>query len=128
MDELIKIIFGDYTTVELIGFLWFFVIGYLAYGLFEATGRDVNGKKTPKKWKWGFWLKDNIRRYITTIICTYLLFRFYVEFVGHEFTYFEAVMLGLLGDGAAAAIKKRVKGVGANRQKLMAKYNNEEAG
>ena len=46
-------------------------------------------------------------------------FRFYVEFVGHEFTYFEALMVGLIGDGVGAKVKKRIKHVQADREKLM---------
>lgn len=125
MDELLKVIFGDYTTVELLGFLWFFIIGYAAYGLVETNRRDVNGNKTPKKWSWNFWLKDNLRRYITTLLCTYILFRFYTEFIGHEFNYFEALVTGLLGDGVAAIMKKKLKIVAGNREKLMTDQNNE---
>lgn len=109
-EELLNIIVGgNYTTVQLLGFLWFFIVGYIIYGLTEATGRDVNSKRTPKNWNWKFWFYDNWRRYITTILCTYVLFRFYTEISGHPFGYFDAVSLGLIGDGISATIKKRVK-------------------
>lgn len=119
MNEIFEVIFGAYAWIQIFGFTWFLAIGYIIYGLNEATGRDVLSKNTPKKWKWRFWIKDNWRRYLVTFLSTYIMFRFYVEFVGHEFTYFEALMMGLIGDGIGAAAKKRIKTVQANRERLM---------
>lgn len=124
MDELIKIIFGDFTVMQLLGFLWFFIVGYIVYGLIETTGRDVNSPNTPKKWSWKFWLKDNLKRYLATIILSYAFFRFYGEISGHPFAYIDAFTLGLLGDGAAAVIKGRFKTFQADRAKLMLEEKN----
>ena len=123
MGEIFEVIFGAYTWIQLFGFSWFLLIGYVIYGLNEATSRDVLSVKTPKKWKWKFWIRDNWRRYLVTILTTYIMFRFYIEFVGHEFTYFEALMMGLVGDGIGATAKKRVNIVKANREKLMKAEN-----
>jgi len=124
MGELLKVIFGDYTSIELFGYLWFFAIGYLIYGLTETSGRDKNSPNTPTKWNWMFWVKDNWRRYLTTILCSYVLFKFYTEISGHPFGNFDAVSLGLIGDGIAATVKKRVKMVGADREKIMTNISN----
>jgi hypothetical protein len=118
MDEFFKIIFGDFTVVQLLGYLWFFLIGYFIYGLTEISGRDVQSPATPKKWSWKFWFYDNWRRYLTTLLCTYVLFRFYTEISGHPFGNIDAVTLGMIGDGVAATIKERVKAFGADREKL----------
>lgn len=128
MSEIFEVIFGTYTQVQLFGYLWFLIIGYIIYGLNETTSRDTLSKVTPKKWKWLFWIKDNWRRYLVTILTTYIMFRFYVEFVGHEFTNFEALMMGLIGDGIGATAKNRVAIVKANREKLMQLHNEEEIG
>lgn len=128
MGEFLKIIFGDFTWIQLIAYLWFFIIGYIIYGLTEATGRDIKSLATPVKWSWKFWFFDNWRRYLTTLLCTYVLFRFYTEVSGHPFGYFDAVSLGLIGDGVAATMKKRVKGIGADREKLMADMATEDKG
>jgi hypothetical protein len=122
MSELLKTIFGEYTTVQLLGYLWFFLVGYIIYGLTEATGRDVKSPNTPIKWNWRFWFYDNWRRYLTTILCSYILFRFYIEVSGHPFGNFDAVGLGLIGDGIAATLKERVKAIGADRKQLMTEY------
>ena len=119
MNEIFEVIFGAYTWIQIFGFSWFLAIGYIIYGLNEASNRDKLGTATPKKWKWRFWLKDNWRRYLVTFLSTYIMFRFYVEFVGHEFTYFEALMMGLIGDGIGATAKNKISMVKANREKLM---------
>jgi hypothetical protein len=128
MHEFFKHIFGDYSFFQLLSFGWFFIIGYVTYGLTEATGRDVKSKNTPVEWSWKFWLKDNRRRYLTTILCTYVLFMFYDKFSGHPFGDFDALTLGLLGDGIAATLKKRVGLIAGNREKLMEEYKDEERG
>ena len=121
MKEFIEIVFGDYSTAQLFGFVWFFLIGYILYGLTEVTGRNVESPNTPKKWSWKFWFKDNMKRYVVTILTTYILFRFYVEFSGHEFGNFDALTLGLIGDGIGATAKKRIKKVMVDRKKIMEK-------
>lgn len=119
MKEIINIIFGDYSLTQLFGYIWFFIIGYLIYGLNETTGRDIKSKKTPEKWSWKFWFHDNWKRYLTTILCTYILFRFYSEMCGHELSYYDMLGIGIIGDGLAATLKKRVSLIGVDRQKLM---------
>lgn len=123
-EELLLRIFGDYTLVDLISYSWFILVGYGLYALIETTGRDVKSKNTPKKWSWNFWLRDNWRRYIVTILCTYALFRFYTEFNGTVFTDFDAFTIGVLGDGIAAVAKKRIKGL-SNRNDYKDKENEQ---
>jgi hypothetical protein len=126
MNEIIKILFGEFTFAQLFGYLWFFIIGYIIYGLTEVTGRNPQSPATPVKFSWKFWFHDNWRRYLTTILCTYILFRFYAEVNGQTFTYFDAVTLGLIGDGIAATVKNRFKTVGGNRSGLTTKINEEQ--
>lgn len=133
IEDFIKHIFGGYELFQIMSFIWFFFIGYFIYGLTETSGRNIESKSTPKKWSWKFWYKDNRKRYLTSILCTYVLFRFYTEFVGHPMTDFEALMLGMIGDGIGATAKKRVKLVAGDREKLMkdseiSGVNNNEEG
>ena len=123
MNEIFKIIFGDYTFIQLFGFVWFFIIGYVINSLTETTGRDIKGKNTPEKWSWKFWFHDNWRRYVVTILSTYVLFRFYVQFVDTPLNDFEMLMMGLIGDNIGATAKRRIGIVKANREKLMANPN-----
>mgnify|MGYP005847703491 CR=1 FL=1 len=126
MEEFINIIFGNYSLVQLLAYAWFFIIGYVIYGLIETTGRDKNSIKTPRKWSWKFWFRDNWRRYLLTILCSYVFFRFYTELSGHPFGDFDAITLGLLGDGLGATIKKRIKGINGNREELTTQIKREQ--
>lgn len=127
MNEIFKIIFGEGVTFyELFAYLWFFGIGYFIYGVTETTGRDKSSKATPRKWSWKFWAMDNWRRYIITILTTYILFRFYNEISGHPFGYFDAVTMGMLGDGIGATVKKRVLNLNGEREKIMTSIDEEE--
>ena len=47
MSELLKTMFGEYTSIQLLGYLWFFLIGYIIYFLTETTGRNVQNPHTP---------------------------------------------------------------------------------
>jgi hypothetical protein len=125
MNEIFKIIFGDYTFVQLFGFIWFFIIGYIIYGLTETIGRDKTSIITPPKWNFNFWFKDNWRRYLVTFLSTYVYFRFYIQFVGHPLANFDALTIGLIGDGIGALLKKKVKAFSADRVKLMKEYNED---
>lgn len=128
MSEFVKIIFGEFTWMQLFAYAWFFVIGYLIYGLNETTARDVTSPNTPKKWSWKFWFFDNWKRYLTTILCSYVFFRFYNEISGHAFGYIDAVTLGMIGDGVAVSIKERLALFAKDREKIMAKMKPEEIG
>lgn len=120
-EFIVETILGGYTIQNVLGFLWFFIIGYVIYGLNETNDRNIESENTPKKWSWKFWIGDNWKRYIVTILSTYIMFRFYVEIVGHEFSNFEALMMGMIGDGIGSKAKKKVSNISANRQKLMKK-------
>lgn len=126
-NEIFNIIFGNVTLLKLFGYVWFFIIGYIIYGLTETTGRDEDSPNTPRQWNWKFWFLDNWRRYLSTILCTYILFRFNAEISGtmQDFSYFDAVTLGLVGDGISATIKKRVKSLADDRKNLMIRLENE---
>lgn len=125
MNEFFSIVLGGYSIFQIFGFIWFFVVGYIIYALTETTGRDIKSKNTPKKWYWKFWFFDNWRRYLLTIFITYVYFIFYTQISGHSFENFDALLLGLVGDGTGALIKKRVKYLTKNRKKLMNDINEE---
>ena len=119
MGELFIRLFGGYTLVDLLSYGWFMLIGYIINALLETTGRDIKSKNTPEKWNWKFWVKDNWRRYIFSVLSTYLLFRFYIELIGHPFSDFEALLVGYTGDGISGNLKRRIKILSANRVKIM---------
>ena len=126
MNEIFKIIFGDYTFVQLFGYMWFFIIGYVISALTGVIGRDKSGINTPAKWNFKFWFKDNWRRYLGTFLSTYIYFRFYIQFVGHPLANFDAFTIGLVGDGIGALLKSKIKVFSADRKQLMIEYKSDQ--
>ena len=126
MSEFFKIIFGEYTIVQLLGYLWFFLIGYIIYGLSEAIGHDKTSVDTPPKWNFKFWFKDNWRKYLVTFLSTYIYFRFYIEISGHPFGDFDAVTIGLVGNGIGAMLKEKIDAIKADRKQLMIEYKADQ--
>lgn len=112
-------IFGGYTYVDIIVFGFYIFIGYLIRAFDETSMRDKTSDRTPKKWSSKFWIKDNYKRYIVTILSTFIFFRFYVEFIGHDLTELEAVMIGLIGDDIGLTAKERIKGFKTDKEKVM---------
>lgn len=125
MTEFFKIIIGGYSAAQLFGFIWFFAIGWLITTLDDVTGRDVESSRTPRRWSWHFWFLDNWRRYIVTVLSTYVMFRFYNELTGHPLTEFECLMLGMVCDNIGRFAKRYVYIAKANRQQLMSEYKFE---
>lgn len=120
MEEILLRIFGGYSLIDVIIFSWFILLGYIYRALDETSLRNKESKNTPKQWSWFFWFKDNWRRYVVSIIATYVIFRFYIEIIGHELTDFEAFMIGLTGDNIGNSAKQRI-GTIKNRDKLKQK-------
>lgn len=119
MNEFMTSVFGGYSWGQLLVFAWFFFIGYALFALYEIDERDKKAKVTPFKFSFEFFMQDNWRRYVATILTTYVFFRFYTEFMQHPLTEFECLMIGLIGDGIGAKMKRKIKGLQANRVKLM---------
>lgn len=118
-----EILLNGYSLSQFLGYVFFFVIGYLLFSLDETSKRDRGSVTTPKRFSWKFWIRDNWRRYLTTILFTYVFFRFYENFTGHGLSNFEAIMVGLIGDGVAKTVKDRSKVLQANRTELLKSEN-----
>ncbi len=54
-----------------------------------------------------------------------MLFRFSIEINQHPFENFDAISLGLIGDGLAATVKKRLKTIGGDREALTMQIKQE---
>lgn len=119
MEEILMRIFGGYDFADLFVFGFYILIGFLIRAFDETSQRNKNSDKTPKKWSWKFWVNDNYKRYIVTILSTFIFFRFYVEFVGHDLTELEALMIGLIGDDIGLTAKERLGMFKSDRKKLL---------
>lgn len=119
MDELWMMLTGGYTKWQLLGYFIFFLIGMFLFSYLEVENRNVKSTETPKKFSWKFFYKDNIKRYIGSIVLIYVLFRFYPELTGQDLNEFSAIMLGFMGDGIVGMKKSSSKLLRANRNKIL---------
>jgi hypothetical protein len=126
MKDLLTAMFGTYSGSQMLGYLWFFIIGYIIYGLNETTGRDIESSNTPRKWNWKFFWKDNIKRYVLTLLTTYIIFRFYTNLSNQPLDYFNCFLIGYIGDSASKYLKDRVGFIQSNREELMKQHLNNE--
>jgi len=125
IDVLWDMLTGGYTKWEMIGYAIFILMGMFLFSYLEVENRDRESKNTPKKFSWKFWIYDNIRRYIASILLVYILFRFSHEMMGRELDEFTALMMGFTADGIVGMKKKSINALKQNREKYMVK-NKEE--
>jgi hypothetical protein len=123
MDKLWLMLFGGYDIWELIGYSIFFVLGMFLYSYLEVENRDKLSKNTPTKFSWKFWYKDNVKRYMASVLMVYVLFRFFIEMTGQELSEFTAMLMGFTGDGVVGMKKRSIKGLNSNRDKIMKENN-----
>lgn len=124
MEKLGLMLFGGYSVWELIGYGVFFILGMFLYSYLEVENRNKLSNNTPKKFSWKFFYKDNIKRYVASVLLVYVLFRFFIEMTGQELNEFTALLMGFTGDGVIGMKKKSIKGLNTNRDNLMKEQNN----
>lgn len=121
MDDFLMSIFGTYTAGQWIAYMYFALMGALIYSWREVKDRDVQGTKTPVKFSFRFLIRDNIKRYILTLLLIYIQFRFFKEMTGYELTEYTALLIGFSSDGLSGISKNTTKYLQADREKLMTK-------
>lgn len=119
MEKLSEMLFGNYDLWDLLGFSIFFALGVFLYSYLEVENRDKKSLNTPEEWSWKFWIKDNWRRYLGSIVVIYIIFRFFIELTGQELNEFTALMMGFTGDGLVGMKKKSIGILKKNREKFM---------
>jgi Na+/melibiose symporter-like transporter len=107
METIKKIILGSMAPDQFFAMLFFAFIGVAATMLLDTKTRDKDSPRTPEKFHFGFWIKDNFIRILRNILFLCLGIRFYPELNGGEqITPFLAVGLGLGVDGLVAVVRK----------------------
>lgn len=109
-QEILKYIFGDVTVDFLIAFYFFSLIGVFLSMLFhygKKQSKDFKAKKITG-FSLGYWLKDNIVRLLTSIICIFILVRFYDQIpIHYELNMFLGLLTGLSLDQLIVYIRNK---------------------
>ena len=119
MEEFLKSILGDYSAGLWFAYFFFALLGAAAFSWIEVSNRDKNSVKTPFKFRWNFFVSDNLKRYIATGILIYIQFRFFKDLSGSALSEYVAFLIGFGSDGLAGFSKRSSKILQADREKLL---------
>jgi len=73
-EEILGYILGNLTLGFLAAFYLFAVLGIILSMLLHIGKK---AKKAPIKFSFKYWIKDNVTRFFTSIICIFIAIRFY---------------------------------------------------
>ena len=73
-EEILGYILGNLTVGFLLAFYLFAIIGIILSMLLHICKK---AKKAPIKFSFKYWLKDNLTRFFTSILCIFIAIRFY---------------------------------------------------
>ena len=119
MKEFFEIIFGTMSFASWCAYILLALLGTLLFTGMEVGLRDENSPKTPKKFSLEFLAKDNIKRYLFTVLLIFIQLRFFKELNGVDLTPYTAILIGFGADGIAGFSKKKVKALQADRERLL---------
>lgn len=68
---------GGLTPDHLLAALTFAALGWFVYKTVTASQRKIQRvRKTPEKWSWKFWIKDNWKEAVQHMVLMFVLVRF----------------------------------------------------
>jgi len=70
---------GGMTPSHLLAALSFAACGWFVYKAVTAATRKKSSKRTPVKWDWKFWIRDNWKEAIQHAVIMFALVRFAAE-------------------------------------------------
>jgi hypothetical protein len=125
MEDFTNMLTAGYTWGQVLGYYFFMFLGIALYGLLEIKNRDVNSPSTPRKFNLKFWYRDNVKRYIATLMLLYIQFRFFEQITGNELGEYTSFLLGFSSDGIIGMQKKANNILNSDREKLLSTYNTQ---
>ena len=119
MEDFINSILGGYSVGMWFAYLFFALLGVIAFSWIEVKDRDKNSRKTPVAFNWKFFIFDNYKRYIATAILIYVQFRFFKALSGYDISEYMAFLIGFGGDAIAGVSKRTTKILQSDREKYL---------
>jgi hypothetical protein len=105
MKELIYHLFGTNDLIKVFAGFIFASIGMLITMLIDVKQRDKKSNRTPENFSISFFIKDNILRFITTLLLVFIFLRFSIEIFGDTNSMYSAFIVGLCSDFLAIKLK-----------------------
>jgi ABC-type methionine transport system permease subunit len=115
MKDFIATLLGNQSASAFAALVFFSLLGAVLSLLLHTTKRDPNSIATPRKFSWIFFIEDNWKRAITSLILIYLALRFTPELFGVQINEFWAIAIGLCNDQLAQFIKDKTNILGQKK-------------
>jgi hypothetical protein len=84
--------------------------------LLQTTSRDVYSNNTPRHFDWIFFIADNWKRALTSLLLICIALRFAPELFGVEISEFWALVIGFGNDKIAQILKDKTNLLGQKKQ------------
>lgn len=110
MEEYKKYILGDLSLTFYAAFFTFVLIGIMASLLLHYGNKTRKQARVGKrnKFRFGYWLKDNTMRILTSIVCVFIFVRFYDVFkINYELNMFVGLLSGMFLDRLIIFIRNK---------------------
>lgn len=108
-NELLKLIFGEGSTSQIIATYIFAFIGAIYSLSLNVKGRDKESENSPYHFSWSFLWSDNLKRIVASVISIFICLRFAKEIFGVDITMYFALIIGFSLDKLSQYIKNKVK-------------------
>lgn len=113
-------VLGDLSINKLIGGYIFVIIGLILKWIYFTTKAVKSNERTPGKFSFGYWVKDNLLTKITSFIgsalAVFIVFRFAEQYIGQALTMFGALGVGLGLDYYIDKAKNMLPDVAKNKE------------
>lgn len=105
MEQFILKFLGTNDSIGTMVSLSWAVLGFIASLSIGVSRRNKGNISTPRDFSWSFFLKDNILRFLGTILILFIGVVFHQELKGEPINSFKALVLGLGVDQVVAILK-----------------------
>lgn len=105
--ELTELIFGTTDIWVLIAGFFYLNVGIFLASVLNTTGREPKSERTPFRFSWKFFAKDNWKRWFKSVLFGIIAMRFSEELLNAELTAYVALMIGFSIDGIIILISKK---------------------
>ncbi len=117
-QDFLQHILGDFTLGSWLAYFAFALIGVMIYSYNDVKNRSVPSKRSPIKFSWLFFLKDNVKKFIMTMLLIYIQFRFYEQLSGSPMNDYAAFLMGFTADGLSGMSKKQTEKLVGKRKEI----------
>lgn len=106
MKEFFNIILEGIQPVYFWVYYFMSFLGMITYLIIDLWNRNIESERSPVRFDWKFWIKDNYLRVILTMFLSPIVIILFQELIGIGITMIGAFTVGLSMDVVISQIKK----------------------